>query len=297
MKDIIVICGPTGVGKTSLSIALAKELDGEIINADSTQVYQKMNIGTAKITEEEKEGITHHLIDTLTLNDEYSIYEFQTDARKAIDEIRKKNKTPIIVGGSGLYLSALLYDYKLSESSPKLDEDTFSKLTNEELYDSIHNRQPELALDKNNRQRLMRYYTKYVINKEEYKKESSESKLLYPVKFIGLKADRDTLYSRINQRVDEMIANSLSDEVRSLYKEFPNAKQLRSTIGYKEIIDYLDEVISLEDAINQIKQNSRRYAKRQHTWFNNKMDIHWFNVDFSRFDKTIEEVKQYVKGE
>ena len=292
--DIIVVCGPTGTGKTKLSIELAKEFNGEIINADSTQVYQEMNIGTAKITEEEKENIPHHLIDKLTLNDDYSIYDFQTDGRSLIDEIRKKNKTPIIVGGSGLYLSALLYDYNLNKNEFKPNDEELLKLTNKELYDNIHEHQPQIELDLNNRQRLMRYYTKYVINKEPYQKEN---KLLYSVKFIGLTTQREKLYERIDNRVEIMLKTGLLDEVKQLYERYPNSKQLRSTIGYKEIIEYFIDKKTLEEAISAIKQNSRQYAKRQYTWFNNKMSINWFDVDFINFEKTIEEVKQYVKGE
>lgn len=280
---ILVICGPTGVGKTKLSILLAKKYNGIIINADACQFYQKMNIGTAKITESEKEEIKHYLIDNLNINDEYNIWDFQKDARNIMEE--NKDKNIIIVGGSGLYLSALLYDYKFVQKK----EVDLSSYTNEELYEEVRKMNKYANVDKSNRRRLENYYKTENIN-------TLKPKLLYDALFIGLTTSRDILYKRIDKRVDEMFNDGLLEEVKGLYKNNPNSRILNSAIGYKEVIKYLNEEISLEECQNLIKKNSRHYAKRQYTWFNNKMDITWFKTDYSNFNNTVTEVVSYIEN-
>ena len=280
---ILVICGPTGVGKTKLSILLAKKYNGIIINADACQFYQKMNIGTAKITESEKEEIKHYLIDNLNINDEYNIWDFQKDARNIMEE--NKDKNIIIVGGSGLYLSALLYDYKFAQKK----EVDLSPYTNEELYEEVRKMNKYANVDKSNRRRLENYYKTENIN-------TLKPKLLYDALFIGLTTSRDILYKRIDKRVDEMFNDGLLEEVKELYKNNPNSRILNSAIGYKEVIKYLNEEISLEECQNLIKKNSRHYAKRQYTWFNNKMDITWFKTDYSNFNNTVTEVVSYIEN-
>lgn len=280
---ILVICGPTGVGKTKLSILLAKRYNGIIINADACQFYQGMDIGTAKIKESEKEGIKHYLLDNLTINDEYNIWDFQKEGRKIIED--NKDKNIIIVGGSGLYLSALLYDYKYK----KQKEIDLSKYSNEELYEKVIKINPEANIDQFNRRRLENYLKTGNVNTEK-------PKLLYDALFIGLTTDRNFLYNKIDTRVDEMLKNGLINEVKKLYTINPNSRILNSAIGYKEVIKYLNNEISLDECINLIKKNSRHYAKRQYTWFNNKMNIKWFNTNYNNFNLTTDEVVNYIEN-
>lgn len=294
MKKIIVITGPTATGKTKLSIELAKRLNGEIINADSTQIYKEINIGTAKITNGEKEGIIHHLIDIKNLNEEYTVCDYQKDAREKIEDIVNRGKTAIIVGGSGLYLNALLYDYKFIKGSNIFD---IESLNEKEMYNKLIEKYPDLNIDKNNRQRLVRAYAKYINNSSELKFDNQELSLIYDCSIVGLTTEREDLYKKINRRVDIMIEMGLIKEVRDLYSKYKDTKQFNSTIGYKEFKDYIENKVELETVLTAIKQNSRNYAKRQYTWFNNKMNIKWFNTNYEDFNKTIEEVYNYLKSE
>mgnify|MGYP004457407177 CR=1 FL=1 len=288
MKDIIVIVGPTGIGKTKLSISLAKIYDAEIINGDSVSIYKKLDIGSAKPTVEEMDGVVHHLIDIKNLDEEYSIYDYQKDVREKIDEITKRGKRVIIVGGSGLYLKAALYDYRFDcNTSNNLYED----LTNEEILSKIKSIDNNIDIHINNRKRLVR-----TLNKLESEEEITTNKdvCLYPVKTIGLTTSRDILYDRINKRVDLMINNGLVDEVLSLKCDYNNSRVLNTAIGYKEFYDYLYNNKSLLEVISEIKKDSRHFAKRQYTFFNHQMDVEWFMVNFDDFSKTINEVKIYI---
>lgn len=277
---IIVVCGPTGVGKTKLSVELAKKYNGIIINADAMQVYKKMDIATAKIKEEEKEGIKHYLFDICDLSDNYSIYDYQKDARKIIDE--NKDKTIIMVGGSGLYQKAALYDYKLGEETKEINN--YDDLTNEELYELVMKKDPESKVHINNRKRLIR-----LLNKEEISHE--ESKLLYnDVIFIGLTTNRDNLYRIINNRVDKMVEEGLLEEAKYFYDQKVKCKALDTVIGYKELFKYFDNEISLDEALELIKKNSRRYAKRQYTWFNHQVPTIWVETNYENFDETVNKV-------
>ena len=289
MKKIIVITGPTGVGKTKLSIELAKHFDGEVINADSMQVYKDLNIGTAKISDEEKEGIEHHLFDIKEVDEDYSVYDYQRDGREILDNF-SEDKTPIIVGGTGRYIKALLYDYEFYNNEEKYD---LSHLTNKELLDEIKKYNSNVDIHINNRKRLERRLNIYLNNQSETDK--SGDKLLYDVIFIGLTTDRKKLYDIINKRVDKMISDGLIDEVKAIYQKDIRSKAMMTGIGYKELYKYFDDEISLEEAIDLIKKNSRHYAKRQYTWFNNQMNITWFDVNFNNFDRTVEEVIDYIE--
>ena len=290
MNKIIVITGPTSVGKTALSIAIAKKYDGEIINADSMQFYKGLNIGTAKIKEEEKEGIPHHLFDINAVDDEYSIYHYQKDARIIIEDIQKRHKTPILVGGTGLYLKAALYDYQLSKET---QNSKFEEYTNEELYKLLTKIDQNAKVDPNNRRRLIRALSYYQENNKSISQNKTD-KLLYDTIFIGLTCDRNILYDRINQRVNIMVKEGLIDEVRKFYDQKIYTKPLINGIGYKELYQYFDGKITLDEAIDLIKKNSRHYAKRQYTFFNHQMNIKWFNVSFTNFNDTIEEVIKYI---
>lgn len=285
---IITIVGPTGVGKTRLSLELAKKYAGEIINADSTQIYKEINIGTAKI--ENQEGIIHHLIDLKSLDEEYTVYDYQKDARIILDDILNRGKTPIIVGGSGLYLSALLYDYKFTKESRVSD---FDSLTDEEMYQELIKN--GIEIDKKNRQRLIRKYAKHINNSEPINIDNGGQNLVYQTKIIGLTTDRETLYNKINKRVDQMIEDGLIKEVRTLFNKYPDSKQLKTTIDYKEFIPYLKNECHLEDVLIKMKQNSRNYAKRQYTWLNHKMDVKWFETNYDNFEKTISEIVEFLE--
>lgn len=288
MKDIIVIVGPTGIGKTKLSIELAKKLDAEIINGDSVSIYKKLDIGSAKPTAEEREGIPHHLIDIREVTEDYTVFDYQKDVREKIDEITSRNKRIIIVGGTGLYIKAALYDYKFQEGTTYNE---YSDFTNEELLDKIKEYKVEKLPELNNRKRLVRLLNKLENNEEiTYDKD----KLLYNIKVIGLTTDRETLYDRINKRVDIMMNNGLLKEIESLKDYYKDSRILNSGIGYKEFYDYLFNNKSLEDVIEEIKLNSRRFAKRQYTFFNHQFNTNWFNVNLYDFEKTIQEVYNYI---
>ena len=288
MKDIIVIVGPTGVGKTKLSIELAKELDAEIINGDSVAIYKKLDIGSAKPSVEEREGIVHHLIDIKDVREDYSVFDYQRDCRRVIDEINSKGKRIIIVGGTGLYIKAALYDYKFLEGTTY---NNYDDLSNEELIKRIKAYNIDKIPELNNRRRLERLLTK-LDNGEEI--SNNKDDLLYPIKVIGLTTDREYLYERINKRVDMMIKNGLVDEILSLKDYYKDSRILNSGIGYKEFSDYLFNNISLEEVIEKIKKDSRRFAKRQYTFFNNQFNTKWFDVDFDNFNNTIEEVYAHI---
>lgn len=280
----IFIMGPTGVGKTKLSVELAKIYDAYIINCDAVQVYKGLDIGSAKVTEEEKCGIKHFLFDIKNPDEEYSVKDYQTDLRNLFDKYSKKNL--IIVGGTGLYATAGAYDYRFNDEEKK----DYSNYFLEDLYKLAKEKDINCNIDKNNRIRLERFLQKDLTS-------LVEPTLLYnDAIFIGLTTSRENLYKIINKRVDKMIDNGLVQEVKNLYTNYPKSKILKRAIGYKEIIDYLDNKITLEEAVDEIKKNSRHYAKRQYTWFNNKMDIKWFEVNFNYFNETIDNVKDYLNS-
>lgn len=289
MEDIIVIVGPTGVGKTKLSIELAKRFDAEIINGDSVAIYKRLDIGSAKPNIEEREGIPHHLLDIRDVFEDYSVFDYQKDAREKIEELKKRGKRVIIVGGTGLYIKAALYDYKFKESTTN---NSYDELTNEEIYEKIKSYNLEKIPEPNNRRRLVR-----LLNKLEQKEELTynKDKLLYNIKVIGLTTDRTLLYERINKRVDNMLKDGLLEEIESLKEYYNNSRILNSGIGYKEFYDYLFNNKKLETIIEEIKQDSRRYAKRQYTFFRHQFDTNWFSVDFNNFQKTIDEVIKSIE--
>lgn len=288
MQDIIVIIGPTGVGKTKLSIELAKKLDAEIINGDSVAIYKELDIASAKPTVEEQENIIHHLLNIKTVEEEYSVFDYQQDVRKKIKEITSRNKRIIIVGGTGLYIKAALYNYIFAEKSV---DNTYEELTNEQLYQKLISYDKTPSVHINNRKRIIRLVNKYE-NKEEITHKKDE--LLYPAKFIGLTTDRQLLYERINDRVDQMLKNNLLEEITNLKEKYPSSRILNTGIGYKEFYDYLYHEKSLDDVIKEIKQNSRRYAKRQYTFFHHQFPTTWYSVNFEDFSKTIEEIYQDI---
>ena len=279
---IICVVGPTGVGKTKLSVELAKKYNAVILNCDSMQVYKGLDIGTAKVTEEEKDGVPHYLFDIVEPTDMYTVYDYQKDLRKKLEEFKDKNI--VIVGGTGLYLKAGLFNYEFDEES---EYNSYEDKTNEELFKMVKEIDPNLDIHVNNRKRLVR-----VLNRGSVKTNKDE--MLYDAIIIGLTTDRDTLYDRINKRVDIMVENGLLDEVKYFYDKDIRSKAIMTGIGYKELYDYFDNKCTLEEALDLIKQRSRKYAKRQYTWFKNQMDVKWINVDFENFNNTINEAVKYI---
>ena len=287
---IIAILGPTAVGKTALSIALAKKYKADIINFDSMQVYVKLDIGTAKVTSNEMEGIPHHLLSNVSLDKNYSVYDYQKDARSLIDKLQKENKNIILVGGTGLYLKATLFDYNFTEGTTN---NLYNDLTNEEILAKIKSYNIGELPHLNNRKRLVRLLNKLENNESI---TNNGNNLLYKnTIFIGLTTDRDILYDKINKRVDIMFDNGLVEEVESLKSYFKNSKALNTGIGYKEFIPYFNKEKTLEEVKSDIKKNSRHYAKRQYTFFNHQFNLTWFNTDYNDFDKTINEVINYIE--
>lgn len=288
-NKVIVICGPTASGKTALSIELAKKIDGEIISCDSMQIYADMNIGTAKPTIEEMQGIKHYLIGHILPNERYSVADYKKDAKKAIKEILKKNKVPIIVGGTGLYLDSLIYEIDYPEIEfdklyrQKLEEEV-EKNGLEELYQEAKKIDP-IATEKisiNDKKRILRILEIYHATgktKTEQEIESRKKEVEYEYKVYALDWNRDKLYDRINRRVDLMIGQGLIEEVKSIlnkYKEFPTAMQ---GLGYKEVVEYLNKIITKDEMIEKIKMETRRYAKRQLTWFRKNKQTRWLNAE------------------
>ena len=301
--DVLCIVGPTAVGKTKMSIELAKQLNGEIISGDSMQIYRGMDIGTAKATMDERQGIPHHLIDEKNPDEPYSVAAFQQTVRAKMEEIKSRGKLPIIVGGTGLYIKSVLYDYEFAgeSESKEVDEAKYGHLSNEELHAKLATVDEAGAKDihPNNRKRVIRaleiYETSGVKKSEMIEKQ--EHKMIYDACLIGLTDDRNVLYDRINKRVDVMYETGLVEEVKALFDQgIPAESQSIRAIGYKELYDYFKGFISLEESKELIKRNSRRYAKRQYTWFNNQMDVTWFKVDVQHFDKTVQEVLTYVQN-
>lgn len=280
---IIAIVGPTGVGKTKLSIKLAKYYKAEIINFDAMQVYEKMDIGTAKVTKIEMDGVIHHLLSYVDIDTNYSVYDYQKEARSLIDKLLKEKKNIIMVGGTGLYLKATLYDYRFNKEE---NTTNYDDLSIEELLNRI-SKYNYIPKDSNNKRRLVRELVKLENNEEI---DNNGDKLLYNAKIIGLTTDREILYDRINKRVDIMVEEGLVEEVSSLKDKFTTSKALKTAIGYKEFIPYFNSECNLEEVINKIKQNSRHYAKRQYTFFNNQLNVTWYQTDFNNFDNTVKQV-------
>lgn len=299
MKKVVVLVGPTAVGKTSLSIELAKELNAEIISGDSIQVFKDFSIGSGKVKREEMLDIPHHCIDILAPKDKFSVADFQRIAREKIDEISARNHLPMIVGGTGLYIKACIYDYEFS-TQEEADEEIIKKLeamNNEELVMELQTIDPEQAqaIHPNNRKRLIRallIYEMTAITKSD-QIASQEHKPIYDAFIIGCTMDRATLYERINERVDMMVEEGLLDEIKGLLAQGVNFDDhAMQGIGYREWRAYFDKTMTKDEVIEEIKKHSRQFAKRQYTWFNNQMPIHW--VDMQEPD-SIKQLKKMLE--
>ncbi|MFC3039999.1 tRNA (adenosine(37)-N6)-dimethylallyltransferase MiaA [Virgibacillus xinjiangensis] len=287
-QTVIAIVGPTAVGKTKLGVEVAKRFNGEVISGDSMQVYKGMDIGTAKATKSEMQGIPHHMIDIKNPDEPFSVADFQYHVRRCITEISTRGKLPILVGGSGLYIQSILYDYQFTEQK-RNDALTlhYERIIAEQgidpLYSKLEKVDPVQAakIHPNNHRRVMRALEIFETTGQtmtDYLKQQ-ESPSLYHHQLIGLEMERELLYQRINERVDQMVAKGLVSEVEQLYQYGYQNSQSMNAIGYKEIIPYIEGDQSLEQCVAILKRNSRRYAKRQFTWFKNKMDVEWYRLE------------------
>ncbi|MBU5482816.1 tRNA (adenosine(37)-N6)-dimethylallyltransferase MiaA [Clostridium sp. MSJ-11] len=302
MRDLLVLTGPTAVGKTNISIQLAKHLNGEIISADSMQIYKYMNIGSAKITEDEMDGIKHYLIDVVEPNESFNASQFKDYAERAIDDIYNKNKLPMLVGGTGLYINSIIHDYKFTEAiSDENYREYLQGLAEEKGKEYVHSLLKDIDpysynnIHYNNLKRVIRALEVYKITGKsisEYSKEEIEEKSSYNLRYFILTMDREKLYSRIDERVDIMLNQGLIDEVKKL-KDMGCTEYMQSMqgIGYKEILYYLNGKISLDEAVYLIKKGSRNYAKRQLTWFRRAENSIWINKDDFNSD---EEIIEYI---
>lgn len=289
LAKILVIVGPTAVGKTALSIRLAKKYNGEIINGDSMQVYAGLDIGTAKVTEEEAEGIPHHLLDIVSVEQDYTASDFKRDAGLAIEVILARGKLPIVVGGSGLYIEGLLFDMQFGGVAVEdLDyrkqlESELEKTDAMHIWNQLREKDPKAAelIHPNNSRRVIRALEVIHFSGKRFSDQvDREAAPHYDALLIGLDTERSILYDRINRRVDLMVAGGLVEEAKALFdRQLPFKAQATRGIGYKEWFGCFTGEITFEEAAEMLKQNSRRYAKRQLTWFRNRMSgIHWFDL-------------------
>ena len=239
------------------------------------------------------DGVVHHLIDIKNIDEEYTVFDFQNDCRNCISDILSRGKTPIIVGGTGLYIKAALYDYKFDLENSSFD---YSDISNDELYSRLLSIDPNTSIHKNNRKRVERALSYYDSTGKLLSSKDKTDNLLYDCVFIGLTTSRDVLYDRINKRVDCMISNGLIEEARNVYDTGIRSKAVMTPIGYKELFDYFSGKSDLESCIDIIKQKSRNYAKRQYTWFNNQMSVNWFDVDFNCFSNTVNDVIRFINN-
>lgn len=301
---LIVIAGPTAVGKTALSIELAKAVGGEIISGDAIQVYRGMDIGSAKITHEEMAGVPHHLIDIMNPDEQYSAAQFKEMAVPLIEQIHSRGRVPMIVGGTGLYIQSVLYDYQYQDE----DSDESRRLLNhyEQLSTDVLFRELERVdaaasqtIHRNNRQRLLRALIFKQLHNQSITTQSKNQTISskYDTLLIGLNMPRELLYERINRRVDMMMSSGLVDEVKALMTAgYSDARSMRA-IGYKELMPYIEGELTEEEAVTQLKQNSRRFAKRQLTWFRNQMSLDWYDLTAISMADMVDILTTKLKGE
>ena len=288
-EKVIVICGPTASGKTALSIELAKKINGEIVSCDSMQIYKEMNIGTAKPTKEETQGIKHYMIDIISPDERYSVADYKKQAKESIKEILSKGKVPIVVGGTGLYVDSLIYeiDYPEIEFDEKYREELEQEVEErglEALYEKAKEIDEEAIkkISLNDKKRILRILEIYHAtgkNKTEQEKESRKTPVEFDYKVFALNMDREKLYERINKRVDLMIENGLIEEVENIYKKYNKFPTAMQGLGYKEVVQYLEKRLTKEEMIEKIKQETRKFAKRQLTWFRKNKETIWLNAD------------------
>ena len=290
MDKVLVIVGQTAVGKTSMSIKLAKHLNGEIINGDAMQVYKGLNIVTDKIKKEQMQGVVHHLFDLKEINEDYNVDEYQKNIRRVISEVTSRNKLPIIVGGTGLYVKAALYDYNFANEdiSNKETEELYKDYSNDELYEMLIRVDPKSCetIHKNNRRRVIRALAIYNATGKSKSEIISEQKheQLYDSIIIALDLDKQIINDKIDKRIEEMFNEGLVEEV----KNNPTTSTASKAIGYKEVSSYLNNEISLNEAKELMKIHTHQYAKRQRTWFKHQLPVNFVNNDIDAFDKILE---------
>ena len=293
-QKLIAISGPSSSGKSELAVKLAKHFSSEIISVDSRQIYREINIGSAKPSEDEKQGIKHHLMDFLNLDEEYTVANFSDDALKIINQLFEQSKTPILAGGTGLYYRVLLQDFDLPRVAPDKNLRTeLEQKSNEELYNILSEKDEDTAkkIHPNNRVKVIRALEVILTLNEKMSVAQKKKENPFDVLWVGLDAkDRQFLYSRANKRVDLMIEKGLLDEVSTLFDKYPNNKILTSTIGYQEFMPYFSGTQSLDECVDKLKQNTRNYIKRQLSWFRANKDINWFYIDEMSFDKIFDAV-------
>ena len=291
-EPLVILTGPTAVGKTKLSIELAKQINGEIISADSMQVYRRMNIGTAKITEAEREGIPHHLIDILEPWEDFNVVAFQTYAKQAVKEIRQRGKIPIVAGGTGFYIQALLYGIDFTENESNTELRSHLEAESEKdggifLHQYLMQIDPAAAkaIHPNNRKRVIRAVEFYELTGQkisEHNDEQRQNESVYNSAYFVLTMNREELYRRIDFRVDQMLQEGLVEEVEALLAEGCRADMISMQgLGYKEIIRYLNKELSLEEAVYILKRDTRHFAKRQLTWFRREREVIWLDKDIN----------------
>ena len=293
---VLVIIGPTAIGKSGLGISLAQKISGEIISGDSMQIYKELNIGTAKITNEEMQGVKHHLIDIINKEDNYSVSQFQKQVRLLIEDIHSRGKIPIIVGGTGLYIKAALYDYDFSEEQGnkniQLKYQDLDNIALHQYLQSIDQKTADL-LHPNNRRRVLRAVEIFETTgiKKSERLEKQEHTSIYDTYYIGLTSERGVLYERINQRVDQMMDNGLYSEISNLFNTgISKEYQSMQAIGYKEWFDYFDGIINKEQVLDLIKKHSRNFAKKQMTWFRNQFEVNWYDLTNKNYEDVIDEI-------
>lgn len=298
-ERVIVIAGPTASGKTALSIALAKQLNGEIINGDALQVYKGVDVGTAKVTHEEMEGIPHHLLSFKEPSESFSVADYQKHVREKLSEITSRGHLPIIVGGTGLYIQSVLYDFQFIEQAVDTElRRSLEVLGQTELWNLLNEKDPDAAKDihPNNKQRVVRALER-VMTSGKGKRQAEQNTgqdALYSFLIFGLERDRQELYERIDRRVFDMLKNGLVEEVQELLTHTPKEAQAFQAIGYKEVIKHLEGLTSYEEMIKEIQQNSRRYAKRQFTYFRNKLPVVWVHPEQDQ-KKIVDLCQQFLK--
>lgn len=293
---MIVIVGPTGIGKTKLSIALAKQYKTEIISGDSVQVYRELNIGSAKVTKQEMKEIPHHLIDLYDPTEDFSVALYQKLVRNKIQDFKDQDLTPLIVGGTGLYIKSVLYDYNFSNSKrDPLIEDKYKAFSNQELHNVlvIQDLVSSQKIHMNNRKRVLQAISRSELNKVS--DNQNKDVKLYDFTLIGLTMDREKLYELINARVDKMFKDGLMEEVKALYDKGIHSNSI-SAIGYKELYKYFDGERTLAETIEKIKQHSRNLAKKQITFFSNQFDCNWITVNVDDFNQTIQEAVNIIES-
>ncbi|HJG33743.1 MAG TPA: tRNA (adenosine(37)-N6)-dimethylallyltransferase MiaA [Jeotgalicoccus aerolatus] len=298
-SKLLILVGPTAIGKTALSIKIAKEFNAEIISGDSMQVYKGMDIGTGKITAEEMDGVPHHLIDILNPDETFSVSDFQNQVKALVKDIESRNKRVLIAGGTGHYIKALIDGYQFNDEDQEDIErltHEFEKYSQEELYSKLLKIQPDTDIHPNNKKRIVRQLVKEKLDITE--KKAYTQKKEYDTFLVGLSADRSVIYDRINQRVAEMFDSGLLEEVAALQKE-GLSKTAAQAIGYKEFLPYFKGEAVLTDVMERIQAHSRQYAKRQLTFFRNQLDVHWYDITHASTDIIFQDIYQFLqtKGE